>query len=76
VEALDRAFESVCELDLVFHFDEVRHIQLGSWRAIIFLSTKSTGSSHLVAGGTGRTGSGDECGRDLERWLASTSSLP
>jgi hypothetical protein len=24
VEALDRAFENVCELDLVFHFDEVR----------------------------------------------------
>jgi len=26
VEALDRAFESVCELDLVFHFDDVHHI--------------------------------------------------
>jgi len=25
VESLDRAFENVCELDLVFHFDEVRH---------------------------------------------------
>jgi len=24
VEALDRAFENVCELDLVFNFDEVR----------------------------------------------------
>ena len=24
VESLDRAFENVCELDLVFHFDEVR----------------------------------------------------
>ncbi|KAL4069429.1 clathrin adaptor complex small chain-domain-containing protein [Scleroderma citrinum] len=24
VEALDRSFENVCELDLVFHFDEVR----------------------------------------------------
>lgn len=23
VESLDRAFENVCELDLVFHFDEV-----------------------------------------------------
>ena len=23
VEALDRAFENVCELDLVFNFDEV-----------------------------------------------------
>lgn len=23
MEALDRAFENVCELDLVFHFDEV-----------------------------------------------------
>lgn len=26
VECLDRAFENVCELDLVFHFDEVHHI--------------------------------------------------
>jgi len=26
VEALDRAFESVCELDLVFHFDDAHHI--------------------------------------------------
>ena len=23
VESLDRAFENVCELDLIFHFDEV-----------------------------------------------------
>jgi AP-3 complex subunit sigma len=29
VEALDRAFENVCELDLVFHFDEVRISPLG-----------------------------------------------
>jgi len=26
VESLDRAFDNVCELDLVFHFDEVHHI--------------------------------------------------
>ncbi|KAJ7596674.1 clathrin adaptor complex small chain-domain-containing protein [Mycena floridula] len=26
VESLDRAFENVCELDLVFHFDEAHHI--------------------------------------------------
>jgi len=26
VESLDRAFENVCELDLVFHFDEVHYI--------------------------------------------------
>jgi AP-3 complex subunit sigma len=26
VESLDRVFENVCELDLVFHFDEVRHL--------------------------------------------------
>lgn len=25
MESLDRAFENVCELDLVFHFDEVRN---------------------------------------------------
>lgn len=23
MESLDRAFENVCELDLIFHFDEV-----------------------------------------------------
>mmetsp|Transcript_15736 Transcript_15736/g.24119 ORF Transcript_15736/g.24119 Transcript_15736/m.24119 type:complete len:207 (-) Transcript_15736:1827-2447(-) len=26
VEALDQRFENVCELDIVFHFDEVNHI--------------------------------------------------
>ncbi|KLO20490.1 Adaptor protein complex sigma subunit [Schizopora paradoxa] len=26
VECLDRSFENVCELDLVFHFDDVHHI--------------------------------------------------
>jgi len=26
VESLDRSFENVCELDLVFHYDEVHHI--------------------------------------------------
>lgn len=26
VESLDRAFENVCELDLVFHFDEAHHV--------------------------------------------------
>jgi hypothetical protein len=26
VESLDRAFQNVCELDLVFQFDEVHHI--------------------------------------------------
>ncbi|KAJ2161011.1 Sigma-adaptin 3A [Coemansia sp. RSA 552] len=26
VEALDRVFEDVCELDLIFHFDEVHYI--------------------------------------------------
>jgi AP-3 complex subunit sigma len=26
VESLDRAFENVCELDLVFHFDEVHYM--------------------------------------------------
>lgn len=28
MEALDRAFENVCELDLVFHFDDVRHLAI------------------------------------------------
>ncbi|WVQ92993.1 hypothetical protein IAU59_000056 [Kwoniella sp. CBS 9459] len=26
VESLDRAFENVCELDLIFHYDEVHHV--------------------------------------------------
>ena len=26
VEALDQRFENVCELDIVFHYDEVNHI--------------------------------------------------
>ncbi|WVO15501.1 hypothetical protein L204_103159 [Cryptococcus depauperatus] len=26
VESLDRSFENVCELDLIFHFDEVHHV--------------------------------------------------
>ncbi|EIW66042.1 hypothetical protein TREMEDRAFT_70308 [Tremella mesenterica DSM 1558] len=26
VESLDRAFENVCELDLIFHFDDVHHV--------------------------------------------------
>ena len=30
VESLDRAFENVCELDLIFHFDEVcKAVQYG-----------------------------------------------
>ena len=28
MEALDRAFENVCELDLVFHFDDVRYLTI------------------------------------------------
>ena len=28
VESLDRAFENVCELDLVYHFDEVRELRI------------------------------------------------
>lgn len=26
MESLDRSFENVCELDLIFHFDEVNHV--------------------------------------------------
>lgn len=38
VECLDRAFENVCELDLVFHFDEVR-VQLNSLLFILHILT-------------------------------------
>jgi AP-3 complex subunit sigma len=26
VESLDKSFENVCELDLIFHFDQVHHV--------------------------------------------------
>jgi len=37
VESLDRAFDNVCELDLVFHFDEVLVVSemLWYWKAHI-----------------------------------------
>ncbi|KAG6866852.1 hypothetical protein C0991_008788 [Blastosporella zonata] len=39
VESLDRAFENVCELDLVFHFDEVHHILAEIIQAGLVLET-------------------------------------
>ncbi|KAG2023856.1 clathrin coat assembly protein ap17 [Coprinopsis cinerea AmutBmut pab1-1] len=39
VESLDRAFENVCELDLVFHFDEVHHILSETIQGGIVLDT-------------------------------------
>jgi AP-3 complex subunit sigma len=53
VECLDRTFENVCELDLVFHFDEVRFL------ARIVSASKPTptlGTSYSRRNYTGRIG--------------------
>ena len=42
VESLDGAFENVCELDLVFHFDEVRSTRL------YFVCTRSPYGTHTT----------------------------
>lgn len=56
VEALDRTFESVCELDLVFHFDEV----LMSFVILhLFIDGNFTGTSGSVSGRARRAGPGD-----------------
>lgn len=44
VESLDRAFENVCELDLVFHFDEAS--KTFCLPNISFKSKSALGSSH------------------------------
>ena len=46
VESLDRAFENVCELDLVFHFDEVCF----SWESRTFtIDGPRTQVHHILA---------------------------
>lgn len=59
VESLDRAFENVCELDLVFHFDEVHSEFLTSLHTI---STNSPNYPPL------RQGPSHTCGSDT-RWV-------
>jgi len=48
VESLDRAFENVCELDLVFHFDEVHHILAEIVQGGLVLETNVEEIDHTV----------------------------
>ncbi|CAL1696365.1 unnamed protein product [Somion occarium] len=48
VESLDRAFENVCELDLVFHFDEVHHILSEIIQGGLVLETNVEEIDHAV----------------------------
>ena len=61
VESLDRAFENVCELDLVFHFDEASHFFMSNASPI---TDTSLGSSCTCRAHSGWVGSGDECRRN------------
>ncbi len=47
VESLDRAFENVCELDLVFHFDEVKRTSLAYFRR--FMTRPALQVHHILA---------------------------
>jgi len=48
VESLDRAFQNVCELDLVFHFDEVHHILAEVIQGGLVLETNVEEIDHAV----------------------------
>lgn len=50
MESLDRAFENVCELDLVFHFDEVSTRLIRSIRVSMVLEVHHI-LSEVVQGG-------------------------
>jgi hypothetical protein len=57
VESLDRAFENVCELDLVFQFDEVFHFGKDILRGIYTFK----GPSYPGGNYSGRIGSRNQC---------------
>ncbi|KAJ2334222.1 Sigma-adaptin 3A [Coemansia sp. RSA 1836] len=48
VEALDRVFENVCELDLIFHFDEIHYILMEVVEAGMVIETNLTEISRAV----------------------------
>ncbi|KAJ2031229.1 Sigma-adaptin 3A [Coemansia sp. S610] len=48
VEALDRMFENVCELDLIFHFDEIHYILMEVVEAGMVIETNLTEISRAV----------------------------
>ncbi|ODN97302.1 AP-3 complex subunit sigma [Cryptococcus wingfieldii CBS 7118] len=52
VESLDRAFENVCELDLIFHFDEVHHVLSEIIQGGLVLETNINEISACVRGTT------------------------
>ena len=49
VESLDGAFENVCELDLVFHFDEVRRNVSSGYLSLIFTIRDSPKAHDILA---------------------------
>lgn len=61
VESLDRAFENVCELDLIFHFDQVS--QFISVEAKLIRGPLRSRGNH-----TRGSSVGDEYQRDLSLW--------
>ena len=61
VESLDKAFENVCELDLVFHFDEVGSSHTHQTGVYV---NDSKGTSHTRRGGAGWFGVRDKRRRD------------
>jgi len=82
VESLDRCFENVCELDLIFHFEEVHHIlsevvmggMVLETNISEIVSTYGETSKYKKRSGTMATiaGSGAGVARDLGANLAST----
>ncbi|KAJ2003439.1 Sigma-adaptin 3A [Coemansia sp. RSA 2322] len=51
VEALDRVFENVCELDLIFHFDEIHYILMEVVSAGMVIETNLAEISRAVSEG-------------------------
>ncbi|KAJ2780885.1 Sigma-adaptin 3A [Coemansia interrupta] len=49
VEALDRVFENVCELDLIFHFDEIHYVLAEIVEAGLVVETNLKDISSAVA---------------------------
>ncbi|RHZ78777.1 hypothetical protein Glove_156g60 [Diversispora epigaea] len=83
VESLDRCFENVCELDLIFHFEEVHHILSEVVMGGMVLETNiseivsafNEGNKQKRRGGAMSTISGSGAGavaRDLGANLANT----
>ncbi|ORX80813.1 Ap3s1 protein [Basidiobolus meristosporus CBS 931.73] len=48
VESLDRCFENVCELDLIFHFDEVQYILSQVISGGMVVETNVNEISHVI----------------------------